>query len=229
MRPWARTRWHTYRFEPFRVPEEGGPYELAIGYTWAPVELARLEIGLWDPDGTDSPAGFRGWSGSREGRIHEQQAPISISPYGGSRGYVPGEIEAGVWNVEIGAAELPIDGPPVSYRIEITCTPESAYSGPGRTAIVAAPVAGDLLLNADRGWYAVDPHVRGYHSSPNGPSWDQVVQYARAAGLDAIAVAELGTDAHWRELGPVQADAPDLLLWPAREIANVGRAGRDPG
>ncbi len=123
---------HTYRFEPFRVPEEGGPYELAVGYTWAPVELARLEIGLWDPDGTDSPAGFRGWSGSREGRIHEQQAPISISPYGASRGYVPGEVEAGVWNLEIGVAELPTDGQLATYRIEITCTPESAYTGPER-------------------------------------------------------------------------------------------------
>ncbi len=80
-------------------------------------------------------------------------------------------------------------------------------------------------MNVDRGWYAVDPHVRGYHSSPNGPGWEQVVQYARAAGLDAIAIAEIGTDEHWRELGPVQADASDLLLWPAREIASwAGRA-----
>lgn len=207
----------TYVLEPFRIPATGGPYELSIAYTWSPLETTVIDLGLWDPDGVRTPDGFRGWSGSREGRSHEQQAPVQVSPYTATRGYLPGPVDPGVWNVELGLADLP-DDDVATYRVEVTCTPESAYAGEPRTPFADQPVEPGHVADPEPGWYFGDFHVHGYHSSPNGPTWDQVVQFARAAQLDILPVTEYVTNEHWRELGPVQEANPDLLIWPGREV-----------
>ena len=48
--------------------------------------------------------GFRGWSGSRGGRVSTGQEPVFVQPDTAARGYVPGPIDTGTWNVDLGLA-----------------------------------------------------------------------------------------------------------------------------
>ena len=69
----------TYRTLPFEVAP--GTTRVEVGYAWADVVplpgvpvvgglvQTVLDLGLWDEGGVGTPEGFRGWSGSRQGKI----------------------------------------------------------------------------------------------------------------------------------------------------------------
>ena len=215
----------TYRLLPFDVAP--GTTRVEVGYSWAdvspapstPLTQSVLDLGLWDADGYRTPAGFRGWSGSRQGKTAEGQDPVFLQADVAERGYVPGPVEAGTWWVELGIAAVAPGG--LTYTATVTCS----------SPTVGAPFVADRVdplhvADPAPGWYAGDFHMHGYHSNPSAPPFDDgdpsdvdsFVDFARAAGLDFLPVTDYVTLQHHDELGPVQRANPDLVLWPGREI-----------
>ncbi len=206
----------TYHLQPFAVVPGTGRVEVAYGWSdrpglpSTPLTATTLDLGLWDQDGYRTPAGFRGWSGSRQGRIDRDQAPVFVEAARAERGYVPGPIESGVWYAELGFAALAPQGADWTLRVE-------CKTGSGGRA-VDDPVEGGHVARVVPGWYHGDFHMHGYHSLPDGPQAEDFVAQARAARLDFLMVTDYVTSQHWRELGAMQRANPDLLIWPGREV-----------
>ena len=89
----------TYAMQPFRVVPGTGRIELSYGWTEnSPLPslpgvggfvATTLDLGLWDQRGYRSVEGFRGWSGSRQGRIDREQPPVFVQADSADRGYIP--------------------------------------------------------------------------------------------------------------------------------------------
>jgi hypothetical protein len=211
-----------------------GTTRVEVGYAWAdrqplggtPVTQTVLDLGVYDADGYRSPAGFRGWSGSRQGKLHNDQSPVFIQADSADRGYTPGPVEAGVWHVELGFAAVAPGG--ADWTVEFRCLSATVGTPPASDPVDAAHVA-----RAEPGWYHGDFHMHGFHSNPSAPGWDDLVQQARDAQLDFLMFTEYVTGRHWHELGAVQRNHPDLLIWPGREIityfGHANTLGETPG
>lgn len=206
-----------YRLQPFSVVAGTGRVEVAYGWAEAPglpatpLTSTTLDLGLWDADGVGTPAGFRGWGGSRQGRLDRDQPPVFVEAGVADRGFQPGAIEPGEWNAELGIAAVSPQG--ARWRLEIACT---EARGPAATA--ADPVDRGHVARHAPGWYHGDFHMHAFHSQPNGPDDSDFIAQSRAAGLDFLMVTEYVTGRHWETLGMTQRLNPDLLIWPGREI-----------
>ena len=89
--------WH---YLPVEVPPGTGALRVELDYDRA--DGAVLDLGCF------GPGGFRGWSGgARESFVIARDAATP--------GYLPGELEAGTWQVVIGVHRVPPDG--VGYRL----------------------------------------------------------------------------------------------------------------
>jgi hypothetical protein len=198
----------TYHLEPFRVP--AGTARIEVGYRWAPVDQGVLDLGLWDATGTAGPKAFRFWSGSRQGRLDKHMPPVEVTPDRDERTVVERRIMPGTWHVEIGDADVRA---PLDWQVEVRCPP-----GRQPAAHVPDPVDPTHVARPEPGWYAGDFHLHAYHSSPYGPTREEMVRDATAAGLDIIPVTEYVTPSHWDWLGATQRKHPDLLIWPGREV-----------
>jgi hypothetical protein len=213
----------TYQVHPVEVAP--GTTRIEVAYHWSddvtesglpgnPVTGSMqtvVDAGVWDQAGYREAEGFRGWSGSRQGRVAAGQAPIVIQQDTATRGYRPAPIEPGTWWVELGFAVVAPGG--ASWEITVTCSDPQV--GPAFTPSTLDP---DRVVDENPGWYHADLHVHGYHSARNAPRWDDIVEQARAAGLEVLPVTEYVVGQHWDELGRVQDANPDVLLWPGREI-----------
>jgi hypothetical protein len=198
----------TYHLVPFDVPP--GTARIEVGYAWEPTDGGVIDLGVWDADGVRGPKAFRSWAGSRQGRIDQGTAPLVIAPDRNERTVVPDVIQPGTWHVELGYAAVE---QPLGWRVELRCIP-----GPQAAPLAPDPVDPTVVVRDEPGWYAGDFHLHAYHSSPTGPSPDEMVAKATAAGLDIIPVTEYVTPAHWARLGATQRSHPDVLLWPGREV-----------
>lgn len=207
----------TYYLQPFTVVPGTGRVEMAYGWTdrpglpSTPLTATTLDLGLWDNDGYRTVEGFRGWSGSRQGRIDRDQAPVFVEAATAERSYVPGPIEPGIWHAELGFAAIAPQGADWTLRIE--CKP----GGANGTA-VNDPVDANHVARVVPGWYHGDFHMHGFHSQPDGPGAEDFIAQSRAAQLDFLMVTDYVIGQHWRELGAMQRAHPDLLIWPGREV-----------
>jgi hypothetical protein len=207
----------TYKIVPFEV--QAGTTRVEVGYAWAdklplpstPITQTVFDLGLWDEGGVGTPAGFRGWSGSRQGKIAQGQSPVWVQADTAERGYRPGTVAPGRWHVDLGVAAVGPSG--ATWRVEIRCL--AVPTGP---SFVPHPVDPTHVANPNPGWYHGDMHMHGYHSNPSAPDWQRWVQYGRDAGLDFLPATDYVTDQHHGELGPIQAANPDVVVWPGREI-----------
>ena len=209
----------TYRLQPFTVAT--GTERVEVSYQWVekagnppnnPLTATTLDLGLWDEDGTFTAQGFRGWGGSRQGRIDRMQSPSFVQEDAADRGYQPGQVKPGVWTAELGIAAVSPNG--ADYLLRIECKLASSRNGP----LADDPVDKTHVANFAAGWYHGDFHMHGFHSQPNGPDSADFIAQARAAQLDFLMVTDYVTGAHWRTLGAMQRANPDLLVWPGREI-----------
>lgn len=206
----------TYRMLPFTVSEDTGRVELSYGWAekaGAPSNMftaTTLDLGLWDQHGYRVAAGFRGWSGSRQGRTDKQQEPVFVEAASADRGYVPGTIEPGIWYADLGIAAVSPQG--ADWTMKIAC--KSA----GGSTPADDPVDRSTVARRAPGWYLGDFHMHAYHSNPKAPGWEEFIAQARTAKLDFLMVTEYVTGQHWRTLGAVQRAHPDLLIWPGREV-----------
>lgn len=208
----------TYLDVPFEVGE--GTTRVEVTYDWTDVGLpeggveAVIDLGLWDGDGAGigSPESFRGWSGSRGGRVATGQEPVFVQPDVAARGYLPDPVEAGTWYVDLGFAAID-PAASVAWTVTVTCT--DPVVGP---AFVEDPVDASHVASSEPGWYRGDFHMHGYHSNAEAPEWQAEVDEAVAAGLDFLPITDYVTSQHWRELGAIQEANPDVVIIPGREI-----------
>lgn len=199
----------TYEVFPFSVPV--GTTRVEVGYSWSPVDGTTLDLGLWDADGYRSPDGFRGWGGSRQGRLDRGMDRAWVQADDADRAFLPGEIEPGTWYVELGFAEVAPAG--AEWRVEVRCTDE-----PTAPAVAPDPVDPSYVARDEPGWYRGDFHMHSWSSNPEAPDYEDFVRFGRDAGLDFLPMTEYVTPRHWSELGDVQRAHPDVLLWPGREV-----------
>lgn len=199
----------TYHVVPFEVAK--GTTRVEVGYSWSPSDGTTLDLGLWDADGYRTPAGFRGWGGSREGRLDKGMDRAWVQADSAERAFTPGAVEPGTWFVELGFAEVAPAG--ATWTVELRCTDPVVGPEPAADPVDPAHVA-----NPEPGWYRGDFHMHGWNSNPKAPDDAGFVRYARTAGLDFLPVTEYVTNRHWNELGAMQRANPDLLVWPGREI-----------
>ena len=104
-------------------------HRFASPWHYLPVEVgpgtAGLRVELEYERGADtvldlgclSPGGFRGWSGG-------VRSWFAITGEAATPGYLPGELEAGLWQVMIGVHRIPLDG--MRYRVTAQATGSGA-------------------------------------------------------------------------------------------------------
>src|SRR5437764_15300082 len=102
--------WH---YLPVEVPPATGGLRVELDYDRA--DGAVLDLGCL------GPGGFRGWSGGA-------RTSFVITPGAATPGYLPGELEAGTWQVMIGVHRVPPDGTP--YRVTAETTPRPGALAP---------------------------------------------------------------------------------------------------
>ena len=113
--------WH---YLPVEVPPGTGGLRVEFDYDRA--DGTVLDLGCL------GPGGFRGWSGgARESFVITRDAATP--------GYLPGELEAGTWQVMIGVHRVPPDG--VGYRLTAQTARAAAalHPAPGTTLAPLAP------------------------------------------------------------------------------------------
>ena len=139
--------WH---YLPVEVPPGTGALRVELDYDRA--DGAVLDLGCFGPDG------FRGWSGgARESFVIARDAATP--------GYLPGELEAGTWQVVIGVHRVPPDG--VGYRLTAQTARAAAALRPALDSTLAplAPPA-----PADRPPRRVLPAGSGFRAAAGWPA-----------------------------------------------------------
>jgi PHP domain len=171
-----------------------------------------LDLGCIGPDG------FRGWSGgARDSYV--------IAPDQATPGYLPGEIEPGLWHVIIGLYKVPPEG--LRYRLtaEVIRLPGELVKPPPDTPPPPERAPRRVLPARDgRSWLAGDLHMHTVHSD-GALTVGQLARLAVERGLDFIAVTDHNTVSHHRELAPA-ASRYGLSLIPGQEVTTTdGHAG----
>ncbi len=101
------------------------PVEVPHGSAGLRVELDYDRSGAVLDLGCFGPAGFRGWSGGA-------RSSFVITPGEATPGYLPGELEPGLWHVAIGLYRLPPEGAGYSVTATVSRTPGQLAAGPAR-------------------------------------------------------------------------------------------------
>ncbi len=141
----------TYYTLDFAVPS--GVEKLVVSYEYAPETSAKqkniVDIGLLDLEGK-----FLGWSGSA-------RREIFVGALESTNGYLTREIQAGTWQILVGAYHIPEGGLPVRYTIR--------------------------FLGKEPGWFVGDLHMHSDASDGQHEVYE-LTRKARKLGLDFIAV-----------------------------------------
>jgi hypothetical protein len=187
-----------------------------------------LDLGLWDPEG------FRGWGGSSHPDVtvsrlgFSSEAQYRADPRGDvpgrtTRGFLPGRVPAGRWEVELGVGGVltPEQGNPsgtVDWRVEVDFL-ERTDGTPYRPARYDRTPA-----RRAPGWYTGDLHVHAEHSALGDATMREVFEYAfrplrrGGAGLDFVTLSDYVTSSAWGEIGRHQADHPGRLIVRSAEV-----------
>jgi PHP domain len=194
---------------------------------YLPVEVGpgmaglRVELEYERSDGTVldlgclGPVGFRGWSGGA-------RSWFAITREAATPGYLPGPIEAGVWQVMIGVHRVPAQG--VRYRVTAWATRLGEGLLPPATA--APPMPGSraarraLPAGSGRRWLAGDLHAHTVHSD-GMLTVPELAVLAVERGLDFLAVTDHNTVSHHAELARA-AQRYGITLLPGQEVTTDG-------
>ncbi|HYZ55249.1 MAG TPA: CehA/McbA family metallohydrolase [Streptosporangiaceae bacterium] len=164
------------------------------------------------------PRGFRGWSGSA--RDSYVIAADEATP-----GYLPGEIEAGLWHVIIGVHRIPPEG--LRYRVtaEITQLPRRQLKPLPEPPPPPERASRRRLPASDgRRWLAGDLHTHTLHSD-GALTVCELARLAVERGMDFIAVTDHNTVSHHRELAAA-GSRYGITLLPGQEVTtSYGHAG----
>jgi MYXO-CTERM domain-containing protein len=194
-----------YVLVPFTVPD--GTAEIDVTHV-AAADGEILDFGVWSPDG------YRGWGGGLT-----DDAVIDVAQ--SSRGYLPGPLTSGTWQVVIGKALL-VNGAG-HYTITVTCSdtptvevqPQADY-----TPVVLSPA---------RRWYKGDFHSHSIQSGDATATFDQMSALATQQGLDFINVSDHNTISQHALLAAYQSGFSNLLFLRGSEITTYGGHGNAVG
>jgi len=179
----------------FASPWHYLPVEIGPGTAGLRVELEYERAGGTVLDlGCLGPDGFRGWAGSaRESFV--------ITGEAATPGYLPGEIEAGIWQVMIGVHRIPPEG--VRYQLTAETTRLGTGllppAGPAPPVPREIPPRRDLPARGGRRWLAGDLHTHTVHSD-GALTVQELAVLAVGRGLDFIAVTDHNTVSHHADL-----------------------------
>jgi hypothetical protein len=162
------------------------------------------------------PAGFRGWSGSA-------RRSFTIGVDAATPGYLPGELEPGLWQVMIGTHWIPPRG--VEFRLTAETT---SVAGALEQASLEPPPQRrprrELPAGNGRRWLAGDLHAHTVHSD-GALTVPQLAALAVRRGLDFLAVTDHNTISHHAELAAASSRYGITLL-PGQEVTTAhGHAG----
>ncbi|MGW5124099.1 CehA/McbA family metallohydrolase [Streptomyces sp. NPDC004069] len=190
------------------------PFEVAPGTAAVTVELSYdrsagvLDLGCLGADG------FRGWSGGA-------RTTYTIAADWATPGYLPGELEPGVWRVLLRLHRIPPDGLDHEVRVT-TATARPAPPGPPAAPepdLARRPAARrrrDIFSVDGLHWYAGDLHSHTVHSD-GALTVPELAFLAADRGLDFLAVTDHNTVSHHPELAGAGARYGITLL-PGQEV-----------
>lgn len=199
----------TYQEHAFDVP--AGTTRIDVEFSYDNYRAGtELEIGLFDP------RRFRGTSRFSKSRFH-------VSEFEATPSYLAGPLVPGRWRVSIGFPAVKA-GAAGAWRAVIRLSSESTpREGLGSGA----------ALKTAEGWFVGDLHGHTLHSDGFGcedagtgsnpvvrrgcQPWE-VVEAARAKGLDFLAITDHNTTSHHAELASLQESLPSMLLLRGQEL-----------
>jgi len=193
-----------YAIATFEVPE--GAVEIVISRTVAD-SANVLDFGVYSPDG------FRGWGGGLT-----EDAIIGVAE--SSRGYLPGPLPAGTWQVVVGKAKLVVT--PADYQIIVTVTDDATLNVRQRAAFA------DAALEVGARWYAGDLHVHSNESGDASASFAEIAALAQERGLDFVALSDHNTVSQHALTEAFQPAAGPLLMR-GNEVTTYGGHGNALG
>ena len=141
-----------------------------------------------------------------------------------SSGYLPGELEAGTWQVMIGVHRVPPDG--VGYRLSVQTGPAlgpalgSTLAPPPPPAPRDRPPRRILPARPGRRWLAGDLHTHTVHSDGK-LTVPELAALAARRGLDFLAITDHNTVSHHAELAAASRRYGVILL-PGQEVTTDG-------
>jgi hypothetical protein len=185
----------------------------------AELEYERSAAAIMDL-GCLGAAGFRGWSGGA-------RRSFVITPDAATPGYLPGELEPGLWQVMIGLHRVPPAGADYRVTVQVSSTPGELTPDPppeDLPPLTERPPRRELPAAAGRRWLAGDLHTHTVHSD-GVMTVPELARFAAGRGLDFLAVTDHNTTSHHREL-PGAAAAHQIVMLPGQEVtAETGHAG----
>lgn len=193
----------TYQEHSFEVP--AGTVRIDVAFTYQhKSDGTELEIGLFDP------VRFRGTSRFSKERFH-------IGTVEATPSYLPGPIVPGTWRLSLGVPAVAANARS-AWRTTIRLSDGFARQ----------PGLAPILVGEPR-WYTGDLHAHTLHSDAFGcqdsadaaargcQPWE-VVEAARRARLDFLAITDHNTTSHHADLATLQESLPDLLLLRGQEL-----------
>ncbi|SEA48682.1 CehA/McbA family metallohydrolase [Pedobacter hartonius] len=187
-------------YVPFDVP--AGTTEIRVKERYDKMKVNVLNMGIYDANGYQDAAGFRGWSGGAKKEFFIAEASAST-------GYIAGNINAGTWNILVYPSTIAPEG--LSWTLEITLVP-----GKQQKIVEGKPAA--VQLNTIAGWYRGDLHMHTLHSDGRRTT-DELVAEAKAKKLDYIISTEHNTNAANLNWG--RYDSKDLLIINGEEVTST--------
>ncbi len=208
--PRVHYRMHTFDLAP-------GATRLTVRLHFHKERLCQLFLAVFDPQeyrGTRmNPAGYGDIT--LELQLGEREA---------GPGALPGPLRPGRWRVMVDI-ERTIET--AEYVVEVVAEAEAPDAGvptddpEGRIVSVAEPHDAPVVMRG-AGWYRGELHAHSWNSDGKVPVW-QVIEAARAYGLDFLALTDHFTTAGWRDLIRAGAGGSDLALLHGLEL--TGHAG----
>ena len=187
-----------YQYLPVDLPPGAAGLRVTLTYD--------REAGVLDL-GCVGAAGFRGWSGGA-------RTSYVITREAATPGYLPGQLEPGVWQVMLGLHRVGEQG--VAYEVTAEVGSFDLPAIPAPPPIPERPPQRDLPATAGRRWLAGDLHAHTVHSD-GVLTIDGLAALAASRGLDFLAVTDHNTTSHHPHL-PAAAARAGLLLIPGQEL-----------
>jgi len=165
--------------------------------------------------GALGPAGFRGWSGGA-------RRSFVIAADAATPGYLPGELEPGLWQVIIGTHQIPPGGVEFQLEVQVSRKPGELAPPPPPPAppVPRRPPPRQLPASDGRRWLAGDLHAHTVHSD-GALTVTELAALAVQRGLDFLAVTDHNTISHHAELAAASSRYGITLL-PGQEVTTAG-------
>ncbi len=191
-----------YQYVPVEVPE--GTTRLHVVYSYDKLDGQNVvDLGLFEPGPLElGQARARGWTGG-------ERSDVTVAAGSATPGYWPGPLPAGTWHVQLGLYKVAPAGVDVELTLETGREPQPSPP--------ATPAPRREPLRTGPAWYRGDLHTHTVHSDGK-LTVAELVQAARDAGLDFIAITDHNNTVH--QADGVRDDA--LLTIVGEEITTPG-------